>query len=170
MWQGACYPFREELSTGLLNIHFTPKGRLLTGGTNRGWPVRGLKAYSLERIDWTVRTPFEIERINIVPEGFRVRFTLPVDEATGSDPASDSVTTFTHIYHGAYGGPEVDQTAPVVQAVSLSEDRREATLRLNDITRGHAHEFDLGKVRDAGGKPLVHRHAYYTVNEIPATE
>ena len=39
VWQGACYPFREGLSTGLLNIHFTPQGHLLTGGTNRGWLV-----------------------------------------------------------------------------------------------------------------------------------
>ena len=24
VWQGACYPFREGLSTGILNIQFTP--------------------------------------------------------------------------------------------------------------------------------------------------
>ena len=36
VWQGACYPFREGLSTGILNVAFTPEGNLLAGGTNRG--------------------------------------------------------------------------------------------------------------------------------------
>ena len=36
VWQGACYPFREGLSTGILDVHFTPDGNLLSGGTNRG--------------------------------------------------------------------------------------------------------------------------------------
>jgi hypothetical protein len=33
VWQGACYPFREGLSTGILNVAFTPEGNLLAGGT-----------------------------------------------------------------------------------------------------------------------------------------
>ena len=60
VWQGACYPFREGLSTGILNLQFTPMGRLLCGGTNRGWPVRGIKPFALERLDWTGKMPFEI--------------------------------------------------------------------------------------------------------------
>lgn len=51
VWQGACYPFREGLGTGLLNLHFTPAGRLVTGGTNRGWPVRGMMDNVLQRLD-----------------------------------------------------------------------------------------------------------------------
>ena len=50
VWQGACYPFREGLSTGILNVEFTPGGKLLCGGTNRGWPVRGIKPFALERL------------------------------------------------------------------------------------------------------------------------
>src|SRR5690606_20539280 len=26
IWQGACYPFREGLSTGIMNVEFTPQG------------------------------------------------------------------------------------------------------------------------------------------------
>jgi len=29
------------------------------------------------------------------------------------------------------------------------------------------HEFDLGALRDRRQGELLHRHAYYTVNEIP---
>ena len=167
VWQGACYPFREGLSTGILNIQFTPEGRLLTGGTNRGWPVRGIKPFALERLEWTGKMPFEIKRLSVTPTGFHVDFTKPVDVTTASDPESYALGTFTHIYHGGYGGPEVDQTKPMVQSVTLSEDGLRATLVLDKLTLGHVHEFDLGAVRARDGEALLHRHAYYTLNAIP---
>ncbi len=167
VWQGACYPFREGLSTGILNVQFTPGGSLLCGGTNRGWPVRGIKPFALERIDWTGEVPFEIERIEITPTGFEVTFTLPLDEVTGSAPSSYRLETFTHIYHAGYGGPEVDESTPGVQSVVLSENGLHATLVLDRLQRGHVHEFDLAPLRSRGGAPLVHSRAYYTVNEVP---
>lgn len=167
LWQGACYPFREGLSTGLLDIEFTPDGKLLTGGTNRGWPVRGIEPFALQRIEWTGKMPFEIKRITIHPTGFDVEFTQPVGGATGTDPASYALGTFTHIYRGAYGGPEVDQTTPTVQAVALSPDGLHAKLQVEGMQLGHVHEFDLGALRSRDGGELLHRHAYYTVNAIP---
>jgi hypothetical protein len=56
VWQGACYPFREGLGTGLLSLHFMADGSMVTGGTNRGWPVRGMKDNLLQRLNWTGRT------------------------------------------------------------------------------------------------------------------
>lgn len=167
VWQGACYPFREELSTGILNIQFTPEGRLLAGGTNRGWPVRGLKPYALERLEWTGKTPFEIERINITPQGFRITFTKPADTATASDPANYRLGTFTLPYHKGYGGPEIEQTTPKVTQVEVSSDGLHANLTLDTLTRGHVHEFDLSPILDRKGETLVHTFAFYTVNEIP---
>lgn len=167
VWQGACYPFREGLSTGLLDVQFTAGGKLLCGGTNRGWPVRGIKPFALERIEWTGVMPFEIERISITPEGFDVSFTKPVDVSTGSDPASYQVTTFTHIYHAGYGGPEVDQTTRNVESVTLSADGLHANLVLDAHMIGHVHEFDLAAVRSRDGDELLHRDAYYTVNRVP---
>jgi hypothetical protein len=167
VWQGACYPFREGLSTGILNVQFTPDGNLLTGGTNRGWPVRGLKPFSLERLDWTGRMPFEIERITITPKGFKIAFTKAVDTTTGADPASYVVKTFTHKYHGAYGGPEVDQTEPIVKSVVLAEDGMSALIEVDQV-KGHCHEIDLIALRSRDKEELLHRNAFYTVNEIPA--
>jgi len=166
-WQGACYPFREGLGTGILNVNFTPGGRLITGGTNRGWPVRGIKPFALERLDWTGVTPFEIERITIRPDGFRVRFTKPVD-ANAEKTEHYKLGTFTHIYHGAYGGPEVDQTKPEVAAATVSEDGRHVDLKLASAFEiGHCYEFDLGSVTSKDGDEMLHRHAYYTVNAVP---
>jgi hypothetical protein len=167
VWQGACYPFREGFSTGILNLQFTPEGNLLSGGTNRGWPVRGRKSFALERIDWTGKMPFEIKQVSIAPEGFSIAFTKPVNRSSGKDPRNYRLSTFTHIYHGGYGGPEVDQTAPVVKSVTLSKDGKLANLKVSDVVAGHVYEFDLNALRDLEGDSLLHRHAYYTVNEIP---
>ena len=167
VWQGACYPFREGLSTGILNVHFTPEGKLVSGGTNRGWPVRGLKAFALERLEWTGKMPFEIERVTVTPTGFAVRFTKAVDPKTAGQAGNYKLGTFTHKYHGGYGGPEVDQTEPKVTAVRVSADGKQVNLDLAGFTKGHCYEFDLTGVLDRKGETLLHKHAYYTLNEIP---
>ena len=167
VWQGACYPFREGLSTGILNVEFTPEGKLLCGGTNRGWPVRGIKPFALERVDWSGKMPFEINRITIEQDGFKLTFTKPADLATGNSPDSYLVSAFTHPYHGGYGGPEVDRFKSDVKKVSLAKDGLSANIVLDKLTQGFVYEFDLVSLRSRDGDELLHRNAYYTVNEIP---
>jgi hypothetical protein len=111
--------------------------------------------------------PFEIKQVSIIPDGFSIKFTKPVDLKTGQESSHYKLSTFTHIYHGGYGGPEVDQTNPVVQSVNLSKDGMEARIKVSDITPGHVYEFDLGALKDKDQERLLHKHAYYTVNEIP---
>ncbi len=167
VWQGACYPFREGLSTGILNCHFTPGGQLLTGGTNRGWPVRGAKSNVLERIDWTGKTPFELKEINAQPEGFALTFTKSVNPALASDPENYRLQTFTHVYQQGYGSPEVDQTTPTVKKAEVSDDGLTVKLQIEGLVQGHVHDFDIGALRSAIGEEPLHRSAYYTLNEIP---
>jgi hypothetical protein len=168
VWQGACYPFREGLSTGILNVEFTPGGKLLCGGTNRGWPVRGIKPFALERVEWSGKMPFEINRITIEPDGFKVTFTKPVDQVTGSSTDSYAISAFTHPYHAGYGGPVIEQHKPGVKAVALAEDGLSARITLEKLDRGFVYEFDLPRLRSRDKEELLHRNAFYTVNEIPA--
>jgi hypothetical protein len=168
VWQGACYPFREGFDTGLLAVQFTPRGNLLAGGTNRGWPVRGPKAYALQRLDWTGQVPFEIREVRVSPEGFDVHFTLPVDRDLAADPETWQLQTFTHIYRQGYGSPEVDQTRPRVRAARVSQDGLRVRLEVPDRVQGQVHEFHLPALRSASGLPLLHVDAWYTLNEIPA--
>ena len=113
--------------------------------------------------------PFEIERVTVTPDGFNIRFTKPVAPKEASDAASYKVTTFTHNYAQGYGGPEVEQTAPNVKSVKISEDGLTSTIALDAMTKGHVHEFDLRALRDRDGGELLHRHAYYTLNEVPSS-
>ncbi|MGC6425910.1 MAG: DUF7133 domain-containing protein [Akkermansiaceae bacterium] len=167
IWQGACYPFREELSTGILNIHFTPGGKLVAGGTNRGWPVRGLKPFALERLEWSGKIPFEIKKVTITPAGFKIEFTKPVDPTSASVPSNYQISSFTHRYHAGYGGPEIEQAHPSVTSVKVAENGLSVRIAVDGVQRGHCHAFDLKAVLDRNGGELLHRHAYYTVNEIP---
>lgn len=167
VWQGACYPFREGLATGLLACQFTPQGDLIAGGTNRGWPVRGPKEFAIQRLDWTGLMPFEIKRIQAAPDGFIVSFTKPVDRSSAGNPDHYSMGTFTHIYQQGYGSPEVDQTTPKVTRVRVSQDGMQVRLQVDGLVQGHVHEFDLEGVRSQDGESLLHANAYYTLNEIP---
>lgn len=168
VWQGACYPFREGLSTGILNVEFTPGGKLLCGGTNRGWPVRGVKPFALERVEWSGKLPFEINRITIEPDGFQVTFTKPVETRTGNSLDSYSISAFTHPYHAGYGGPEIEQHKPEVKAVTLAEDGLSARITLETLKQGFVYELDLASLRSRDKEELLHHNAFYTVNEIPS--
>jgi hypothetical protein len=168
VWQGACYPFREGLSTGILTVEFTAGGKLLCGGTNRGWPVRGIKPFALERLEWNGKMPFEINRITIEPDGFKVTFTKPVEQATGSSTDSYAISAFTHPYHGGYGGPEIEQHKPDVKAVALAADGLSVKLALEKLDQGFVYELDLALLRSRDNEELLHRNAFYTVNEIPS--
>ena len=112
--------------------------------------------------------PFEIERINIRPDGFALTFTKPVDHEVASRPEVYQLINYTHIYHKHYGSPEVDLGSPKVLGVSVSIDGLIVDLKLDRLVKGHVHEFDLPEMRSAEGRSLVHNRAYYTVNEIPA--
>jgi hypothetical protein len=167
VWQGACYPFREGLGTGILAVHFTRDGKLIAGGTNRGWPVRGMKDNLLQRLDWTGKTPFEILDIRAQPDGFIVRFTRPVDAAQAARPGSYALQTYTHIYQGGYGSPEVDHTRPTITAAEVALDGLSVRLRVRGLVQGHVHDFHLPTFKSRDGEELLHDRAYYTLNEIP---
>jgi len=170
VWQGACYPFREGFDTGLLALQFTPEGQLIAGGTNRGWPVRGPKAYAIQRLDWTGLVPFEMKEIKAKPAGFEITFTKPVDPEIAALPQTYQLKTFTHIYRQGYGSPEVDQTVPVTTKATVAKDGLSVVIDVEGLVQGHVHEFHLQEMRSVEKENLLHSEAYYTLNEIPAVE
>ena len=167
VWQGACYPFREGFNTGLLAVQFTPNGNLIAGGTNRGWPVRGPKAYSIQRLDWTGKVPFEIKEITAQPKGFKLTFTKAVDLTIAADPKTYQLKTFTHMYRQGYGSPEVDQTVPEAVKAVVAKDGLSVVVDVKGLVQGHVHDFHLPEMKSADGHLLLHSSAYYTLNEIP---
>ncbi len=165
-YQGACFPFREGFGSGTVGLEMTPNGHLFAGGTARGWGSRGKYEFSVERLDWTGKTPFEIQTMRLNSDGFTLTFTEPVNEKTAKDLASYKMETYTYIYQSAYGSPEVDGTTPVIESATVSGDRRSVRLVVKGLQRGHVHELHLPALRSQSGLPLLHPVAYYTLNKF----
>jgi hypothetical protein len=166
-YQGACYPFRQGFGSGSLSGEFAPDGSLFVYGTDRGWGSRGGKPFSLERLVWTGKGPFEIHEMRAKPDGFELSFTQPIDPATAENPEAYRIETYTYIYQASYGSPEVDRTKPKLRKVLVSEGRRSVRLILDGLQQGHIHELHISGLRSAAGEPLLHPDAYYTLNYIP---
>jgi glucose/arabinose dehydrogenase len=167
VYQGVVFPFRQGLGSGSLSLLFAPDGSLLVGGSNRGWGSRGAKPFSLDRLVWTGETPFEVHEMRAKPDGFELTFTQPVDPASALDSKSYDLTTYTYIYQSTYGSPEVDQTRPTIESVTVADDARSVRLVVDGLQLGHVHELHLSGLRSAAGEPLLHDKAYYTLNRIP---
>ncbi|AMV17887.1 PQQ-dependent sugar dehydrogenase [Planctomyces sp. SH-PL14] len=168
-YQGACFNFRSGIGSGTLPIEFTPDGSMFVGGTNRGWGSRGNKPFSIERIGWTGKVPFEIQEMRAKPDGFELVFTQPVDPATAGNIASYKLQTYTYIFQASYGSPEVDHTEPTIESATVSGDGKSVTLKVKGLMEGHVHELHSEGVRSKENLPLLHPEAYYTMMQIPAS-
>ncbi|MDB5348770.1 MAG: Cytochrome c [Planctomycetota bacterium] len=166
-YQGACFPFWGKGLLGPVSVAFDPRGRLFVGGiTEPGWmaqPDRG----ALFRIDFTGQTPFEMQTIRVLPRGFRITFTKPVDRATASGLASYRLEKYRYEFTGAYGSPELDRTPAAVERVVLSEDGRSVELTTPPLVKDHVYLVSAPGVRSVAGEALVNFTGAYTLNEIP---
>ena len=167
VYQGACFPFVKGIGSGSLSLLMTKKGVMFVGGTNRGWGSTGSKPYSLDRIEWTGKVPFEVKEMKIAPDGFILEFTKPVDPKTAGDIKSYNMKTYTYIYQSAYGSPEVDHTTPKIQTAKVSADGKTVYLKIDKLQIGHVHELHLPGVRSKENLPVLHPSAYYQLNRIP---
>ncbi len=166
-YQGACFMFRQGFGSGTLALEWGPDGSMFVYGTDRGWGSRGGKPFALQRLVWTKNVPFEIKEMRARPDGFELVFTKPIDSVTGSNIDSYKMETYAYIYRAEYGSPEVDRTFPKIQSAQVSSDGLSARLAIDGLQIGHVHELALPGVRAAGGEPLLHATAYYTLDYVP---
>ncbi len=166
-WQGACFPFRRGLSSGVVRVAWDGRGGLLCGLTDRGWGSLGNRTHGLERVSWTGETPFEIRAMHARPDGFELEFTAPVELVSGSEPANYQLSSYTYLLHEHYGSDEVDRADLTVREARVADDRRSVRLIVEGLREGYVHELACDVVRE-GGAHLVHDKAYYTLIELPA--
>jgi len=167
-YQGACFPFRYGFASAVLRLAFDKDGALYVGCSNRGWASLGARAYGLQRVRWNGVTPFEIREMKARPDGFDLHFTLPVDPATASDPASYSMESYTYLYSSAYGGEPIQHERLAIRKATPSADGKSVRLEIDGLREVHVHELRAEGLRSATGKSLVHPDAYYTLNRIPS--
>src|SRR5205085_12674295 len=150
--QGACCTFRQEVTAGALGMVMDKSGAMFVGTTARGWGSRGGKEYSLERLNWTGKVPFEIHEMRAKSDGFELTFTKPVDAKTAGDVASYKMKTYTHIYQADYGSPKVDATEPTILRVEVGKDGKSARLFVQGLQEGHVHELAVPGVKSTDGE------------------
>jgi hypothetical protein len=105
--------------------------------------------------------------IRIVPGGFEIDFTQPVDRATAADPASYAARGFTYIYQSGYGSPVVDEESCPITKAEPSADGRKVRLTMGNLREGVIHEIKATGIRNAAGQPLRHETGWYTLNRLP---
>lgn len=169
-YQGACYPFREGFASGLLRLRWGLDGSLFAGMTSRGWASTGKDLYSLQRLVWTGKTPFEMQNISAKADGFEVEFTLPVEKSAAQNPANYELNSFTYSYHHQYGSPVKNIQPAELKGIIVSEDGKKVRLVLDDLREGYIYEVKLKDIVSESKGNLLHNFAYYTLNNIPQGE
>ncbi|MCH2161292.1 MAG: hypothetical protein MK085_05410 [Phycisphaerales bacterium] len=166
-WQGAVFPFRYGFESGIIRLGWGEDGELLVGMTNRGWASRGTRPWGLQGLKWTGEVPFEVQRMEATPDGFKLTFTRPVNPASASEPTNYRMSSYTYNLHSPYGSPEIDTRTVPIELATVSDDNTTVTLRCNGLREGYVHELHLDGVRDEDENRLLHEAAYYTLVERP---
>ncbi|MBI4657722.1 MAG: hypothetical protein HY735_02530, partial [Verrucomicrobia bacterium] len=174
-WQGAVWPFARGFLSGVNRLSMGPDGKLYVGGLkNSAWAASAPKDYSLDRVGFTGKVPFEIQEPRLTREGFRLAFTQPVDPVSAGNPENYDVRQFTYLYHEAYGSPEIDHegkkdsSTPIpVKKVTVSADRRTVEIVLDGWRAGYVTWVRCLDVESAEGQASWHDGFYYTLNQMP---
>lgn len=189
VWQGAAFPFRRGLVSGVIRARFDKGAEgngLVVGMSDRGWASLGSRRDGLQRIAWTGKTPFEIHSIQARPDGFRLSLTRPCDSASVT-PEAFRMTSYTYEFHEAYGSAEMDNATLAISSATVSADGLSIDLQVGRGTldvpegapllaspalrEGYVHELIADGLRDAAtSAPLLHADSYYTLNRIPKIE
>jgi hypothetical protein len=166
-WQGACFPFRKGLASGVIRVLFADDGSLVVGCSDRGWGSLGDKSFGLQRLVYTGVMPFEMRELSALPHGFRVVFTEPVDRETAADPESWALRRFTYRLHANYGSDETDTWELEVTSATVAADGLSVNLAVSGLRAGYVHALTAAGVRSTDGRPLLHDVGFYSLIERP---
>ena len=166
-YQGACFPFRSRFASAVLRMAQGTDGSVFVGLTNRGWSSLGTAAYGLQRLVWTGKVPFEIQEMRALTDGFELLFTKPVDPASVSETSSCRMSSHTYLYHSTYGSDEIQKQTLAIRKATVSEDGLRVRLQVDGLRELFVHELVATGIRSRAGEPLLHPHAWYTLNRIP---
>ncbi len=173
-WQGAMWPLTKGFLSGVNRLAYGPDGKLYVGGCQRTWVAVAPMEYSLERVTFTGKVPFEVKEVHALTDGFQLIFTQPVDPATAGKADNYDVSQYTYQYRAKYGSPEIDHdgkedsaTEIKVVAATVSPDKLKVQLKLEGWKAGYVTMVRALDLQSAEGKPLRNDTFWYTLNEIP---
>ena len=163
--QGACYRFsRPDQPGGGSNFvgpiasAVGPDGALYIGSIwDSGWQG-GANTGSIERLTPDSSMPNGIREIRATPAGFEVTFFQPFREESLMSAASTwSIQGYTRHWSGSYATPDSERYTLSPTAITLSEDRKTATLHVQPLKAGFLYEIGVNKSVAEPGITLARR-------------
>src|SRR5207244_3704931 len=172
-WQGAVWPFAKGFLGAVNRLTMGPDGKLYVGGCKRAWSTAAPMEYSLERVSFTGRTPFEVKEVHAQRDGLELIFTQPVDATAATNTENYALSQFSYKYWGSYGSPEMDHSGkensstPIdVAEARVAPDRLRVRLLLSGWRAGCVTSVRIAGVRSGAGQELWHDAFHYTLNHI----
>jgi hypothetical protein len=166
-WQGACYPFRRGLKSGITRVLWGGKGTMWCGLTNRGWGSLGGRTQGLQRLVWRGVMPFELREITATKEGFRLAFTQPIFAGSVVAPSIE-VSSWTYDHHEQYGCPPRDTRSHKVLSAAVAVGGMHVDIEVDDLELCRVYEIRCDGVLAASTKAsLLHGVGWYTRNAAP---
>ena len=166
-WQGACYPFRRGLKSGITRVLWGAKGTMWCGLTNRGWGSLGGRTQGLQRLVWRGVTPFELREITATKEGFRLAFTQPIFAGSVVAPSIE-VSSWTYDHHEQYGCPPRDTRSHKVLSAAVAVGGMHVDIEVDDLELCRVYEIRCDGALAASAKvSLLHGVGWYTRNAAP---
>lgn len=165
-YQGACFRFREGLQSAVMRLEWGQDGSMYIGQTNRGWNSLGTASYGLQHLTWTGKTPFEIQKMELQPDGFLLTFTQPADPESITLKGEEAIEmiSYTYEYHQDYGSEEKDTQTLNIEKAELDTTGQRLKLQIRPLKEGYVHELSMPGLKSAEGLPLLHSEAFYTLN------
>ncbi|MEM6840838.1 MAG: hypothetical protein AAF632_01325 [Bacteroidota bacterium] len=164
-FQGACTSFIDSagLSIGNHRMVFGPDGSLWVGKSAYVW----VGDRGIQRIRYNGGMPMDVLHMNVIPEGFKLTFTRPVDRKMAEKPDNYQFSRYYYAYHQKYGSPRMDEQPVAVKQVQISEDGKEVLLTLAEMIPGYVYDLQIGQLSSMEGVNLKNRRLFYTLNELP---
>ncbi len=166
-WQGAGFHFMGGLEAGVERLAMGPDSMLYVGGVGDPggtWDWNGT-TFGLQKLRINGKTAFDMLAIRSLGNtGFEIEFTQPL--ASGADaPANFKIKTWYYTPTVSYGGGNFGTKTLTVSKVTLSTDRKKATLDISGLETKRVVNFQLTTaVKSESGSALWTPEAWYSLN------
>ncbi|MEM8735477.1 MAG: hypothetical protein AAGG44_14685, partial [Planctomycetota bacterium] len=172
-YQGAAYDFSlpglppAETFEGPIVCGVSPRGDLYVGSLHdSGWGG-GQNTGSIARVRLRAQEfPLGIVEATATARGFRLLFSQPVNEEVARQPSQFRIRSYTRVSTPAYGGDDQNDQIETINAIRVSDDRKQVELDLDQLRAGYVYEINVGAIGAAGEQPFP-RTAHYTMRSVP---
>lgn len=162
--QGASVSFIDggDLRKGNNRLAFGPDGALWVGQNASGWAGSS----GIQKIKFTGKMPVDVQHINLTENGFKLKFTTPMDKVALENADNYSIRSYFYAYHSKYGSDQMDVKEIGIKGIEVSKDDKEVFIDLSPMEKNRVYEIRLNDFQSAAGDPLFNNLICYTINEL----